>query len=651
MAGSLSSQTLPSSSDTATPLFRLGLYGGIAFTTDNVNLVLPGYSPDCGLLESGSGGGWDAGGVLDIPFLPWLTFHGRLGLSRTTGTMRHTGATFPIRSEITGDLVSGRVDEVVDYKATGIDATVSGSTRLFRDLHGEAGLGVWVRLFSDQTHSQEAVEPEELLLVNNSRRMELPSVNLFPYQPVVPVASLGLRYDLPIGEGSILSPEARVSYPFLSWTNQGGWRSLRFTAGASVRFGFPGSRPEEPFPQLPDTLPPRPPTLIADMLTAPEVVNVQIAEYDSTDWVPVLNRVFFAENQATIPRRYRELGIEETFTFSTADLTGPTIDVYHNVLNIIGFRMQRSPDVTMTVTGYRNGRERDPELGLERAKAVKEYLTETWDIFPQRLDVQGAGVSPKAVPERSPEGFEENAIVEMVPSDLNIIIPVQRTYILRVANPPSITFYPRAISEAGILDWKLEVKGEDAPWKTFSGEGRMPDSIRWDWTSDSGALPSLPLVLRYQLSVRDSALGVAETELTPIPVTLSTVRHKLEHKEQDTLIESYSLLLFDYDSPKISSADRELLEAIAAGVQPNSIVRFTGYTDSLGNAERNRKLAFQRAENAAEIFRGFAPKEVRIIVNPNGGENERFPYTTPEGRSYDRTVVIEVRTPIIRSEE
>ena len=651
MAGSLSSQNLPSASDTTIPLFRLGLYGGVAFTTDNLNLVLPGYSPDCGLLESGSGGGWDAGGILDIPFLQWLTFHGRLGISRTTGTMRHKGATFPIRSEITGELVSGRVDQVIDYKATGIDATVSGSTRLFRELHGEVGLGVWVRLFSEQTHSQEAVEPQELLLVNNSRRMELPSVNLFPYQPVVPIASLGLRYDLPIGEGSVLSPEARISYPFLSWTNQGSWRSLRFTAGASVRFGFPGSRPEDPFPQPPDTLLLRPPALIADMLTAPEIVNVQITEYDSTDWVPVLNRVFFDENQATIPERYQPLSIGQTFTFSTADLIGPTIDVYHNMLNIIGFRMQRYPDETLTITGYHNGREIDPEISLERAKAVKEYLAETWDIFPQRIDVQGAGLPPKAVPERSPEGFEENTMAELVPSDLNILIPVKRTYILRVANPPSITFYPRAISEAGVLDWQLEITGEDEPWKTFSGEGRMPDSIQWNWTSDSGALPSLPLVLRYQLSVRDSAFGTAQTELTPIPVTLSTVRHKLEHKEQDTLIESYSLLLFDYDSPEISNADRELLRAIAGQVKPESIVRFTGYTDSLGNADRNRDLGFQRAENAAEIFREFAPKEVRIIINPNGGENERFPYDTPEGRSYDRTVVIEVRTPIIRSEE
>lgn len=648
MAGSLSSQTLPS--DSTSSFFRLGLFGSVNFISDDANIVIPGYSLECGLLESGSGDGWDAGGILDIPFSSLITCHGRLGISRTTGTMRHTGQTFPIRSEITGDVVAGRVDEVIDYRTTGIDVMVSGSTQLFNELHGEVGLGAWIRLFSQQTHSQEAMEPEELLLVNNRRRMELPSVNLFPYQPVVPYASLGLRYDMPIGEGSYLSPEARLSYPLLSWITEGDWRSLKFSVGGSVRFGFPGSRPDV-IVEIPDTLPVRPPTLVADMLTFPETVNVQITEYDSTDWVPVLNRVFFEENRATLPDRYRTLNIDETLTFSPSELTGPSIDVYHNMLNIIGFRMQRTPDVTLSITGYRNGRETDPELGMQRANVLKEYLVDAWEIFPQRIDVEGAGLSPKAVPERSEPGREENAMAELVPSHPGLLIPVERVYILRIANPPGITFYPRAISEAGVRDWEVRITGQDTAWKTFRGEGALPDSIHWNWTSDEGILPTLPLVLQYQLSVRDSAMQVSTTEFVPIEVKYSSVREKLERREQDTLIESYSLLLFDYDSPKVSDADRLLLRAIAARVKPESVIRFTGYTDSLGNAERNRQLAFQRAENSAELFRTFAPENVRIVVNPDGGERERFPYNSPEGRSYDRTVIIEVRTPVQYEDE
>ena len=651
MAGSLSAQNLPPLSDSTQSLFRLGIFGGVVFGSDHVNLVIPQYLPECGSLEGVSGNGWNAGGIIDIPFSSLITLHGQLGISRMTGTLRHEGDPFPVRSSITNELVSGRVDEVIDYRSTGIELKVSGSAQVFQGLHGLVGLGAWVRLFSEQTHSQEAVEPEELLLVNNNRRLELNTGDLFPYRSVVPVASLGLRYDLPIGEGSWLSPEANLSWPLLSWTTEGNWRTWRFSVGGSVRFGFPGSRPEVPIVQLPDTAPVRLPTLIPDMLTAPEVVNVRITEYDSTDWVPVLNRVFYAENDAVIPDRYNALEIDETFTFSPADLTGPTIDVYHNMLNIVGLRMQRLPDATITVIGYRNGRETVPNLGLERANAIKQYLVQTWEIFPQRIEVEGKELPPKAVPERSPQGLEENAMAEIVPSDLNILIPVKRTYILRVANPPSITFYPRAISEAGILDWQLAVTREDGPWRTFSGQGAMPDSITWDWTSDSGTLPSLPLALSYQLSVRDSTEQTKQTERIPVEVTLNTVREKLEHREQDTLIESYSLLLFDYDSPTISGADRELLRAIAARVKPESTVRFTGYTDSLGNAERNRQLAFQRAENAATMFRKFAPKEVRIIINPEGGESERFSFAQPEGRAYDRTVVIEVRTPIIHGSE
>ena len=382
MAGLLSAQNPPSLSDTSKSLVRFGIFGGLTFVNDNVDLVVPNYLPECGLLESGSGSGWNAGGTIEIPFSRSLTFHGRLGVSRTTGTLRHEGDPFPIRSEVTGNVVDGRVDEVIDYKATGIEMLISGSTPLYEGLHGEVGLGAWIKLFSEQTHDQEAVDPGELLLVNNSRRMRINSGNFFPYRPVAPIGSFGLRYDLPIGEGSYLSPEARLSYPLLGWTSEGDWRSLRLTVGGSVRFGFPGKR-REPIVQVPDTLPPPLPTLIPDMLTAPEVVNVQITEYDSTNWVPVLNRVFFAEGDATLPDRYSRLEIDETFTFSPADLTGPTIDVYRNMLNIIGLRMQRQPDATLTINGYRNGREADPELGLMRADAVKEYLVDTWDYHTQ----------------------------------------------------------------------------------------------------------------------------------------------------------------------------------------------------------------------------------------------------------------------------
>ena len=45
---------------------------------------------------------------------------------------------------------------------------------------------------------------------------------------------------------------------------------------------------------------------------------------------------------------------------------------------------------------------------------------------------------------------------------------------------------------------------------------------------------------------------------------MTTLQQKLLEQRQDTIIESYSLLLFDYNSPIVSDADRALIHAIAA---------------------------------------------------------------------------------------
>ncbi len=131
---------------------------------------------------------------------------------------------------------------------------------------------------------------------------------------------------------------------------------------------------------------------------------------------------------------------------------------------------------------------------------------------------------------------------------------------------------------------------------------------------------------------------------------MKTLQEKLLERQQDTIIESYSLLLFAYNSPEVSRADRALLAAIASRVGPGARVRFTGFTDSLGDSTLNRDLAFERASNAAAIFSDQVVN-VDVSVNPEGGESERYPSELPEGRSYNRTVIIEVRTPITRSEE
>jgi outer membrane protein OmpA-like peptidoglycan-associated protein len=157
--------------------------------------------------------------------------------------------------------------------------------------------------------------------------------------------------------------------------------------------------------------------------------------------------------------------------------------------------------------------------------------------------------------------------------------------------------------------------------------------------------------LSYSFTVIDSSGRSTTTDLTEIDVVYHSVEQKLEHRVNDTTIASYSLLLFNFDSPRMSASDQNLVSLIAEAVEKKAFVRLIGYTDSLGEQQHNHELAMARAREVAKMLTPLVPNDVRIVVDESGGERERFPYITPEGRSHCRTVVIEVRTPTFPGEE
>jgi flagellar motor protein MotB len=156
--------------------------------------------------------------------------------------------------------------------------------------------------------------------------------------------------------------------------------------------------------------------------------------------------------------------------------------------------------------------------------------------------------------------------------------------------------------------------------------------------------------LSYLLSLKDSVNQDTLSNSVIIKVNYDSLKFKLENNRNDTIIENFSLLLFDYDSPKISPSDKILLKAIASRIVDNAIVTIIGYTDSLGAEGYNKNLAISRAKETLKYLKILVPKNVIFSVDEiNSGEFERFSYNSPEGRSHCRTVIIDVRIPIVRN--
>jgi outer membrane protein OmpA-like peptidoglycan-associated protein len=610
-------------------------------TIESGNTIVPEL---CDSIDAGSGTSFYGGAFVELPIAGMLSAQFRLGAYVESGELR-AAATRPylIRSP-EGIVVEGTYDNVLTFDRTMLAAALGVRYELGRlDLLG--GLELVREIATSHVEQRAALTPSTLLF--NGRRVDDVRSGVV-VEPAA--AALGLLasigYSLPISRHAWLVPELSLATTLSDLAGDDSeWRRTRLAVGASVRFDLL-HRPEPV--EVIDTpvVVVHVPVLRPAITTSPAIVEVRVDEYDSTEAVALLNQVFFDEGSAALPAHYRRLSDSMAARFSIGGLVGSALDVYYDLLNIVGFRMNRLSTSTLTVNGYRNGRESDRTLGRRRAEAIRRYLLDTWRIAPGRIKVTGGGLPASPARETVAEGYEENARAHLDASDPNVVGPIIRNHIKRIANPPSLVFYPRGEAEAGVRSWNLDVMQDSILWKRFAGEGAPPDSIVWDWRSNDRELPTLPMKLGYELAFEDSTGQRAATERLPITVEYRSLKEKLEHRRNDTVIESYSLLLFNFDSPNVSPADQELLRAIAGTiVEPTAVVRITGYTDSLGLESHNRELALRRAAETARILKSLAPAGTTFIVDPNGGERERFPFDSPEGRSHNRTVVIEVRRP------
>jgi len=110
---------------------------------------------------------------------------------------------------------------------------------------------------------------------------------------------------------------------------------------------------------------------------------------------------------------------------------------------------------------------------------------------------------------------------------------------------------------------------------------------------------------------------------------------------QDREVNTFSLILFDVRSSDINKANADIIEFIKGYVKPKSTINITGYTDRLGDANANQKLAQDRADATSKTLN----VKQRAAVSAKGNSalyDDRF----PEGRLYTRTVDVIVDTRI-----
>lgn len=459
--------------------------------------------------------------------------------------------------------------------------------------------------------------------------------------------ALGAGYVFKVGKSIYLTPEASFRIPFTKVSSDNAWDSYtipQLRLGLNLTFGLgkkkapevvdvPGVELEVGFKEVRG--------YDKQMNTFP-LQKITVEETQYGELFPLVPYVFFNEN-ATTPINIDALhASNKTGEFSIKELPADAMFINTQMLDIVGTRLKQNPNARITLTGtLDNQREKDTRLSADRAEFVKNYIVKNYNIDQSRIETVAGREPKKPSSTRDPEGIQENRRVEISTTNNDILAPITiESERRRIADPDLVEFITYARSNDELAEWTLEIKQAGKTIKKFNGQGE-PQPVKWQIIPNELAPSKVPLEYTFTAKTKSGATRYATSS---VPVDYYSFSRKVSEDRPDRVIYKYSLTLFDFDSPEVSEFDKRILDQhVIPNIKSNSTVQIYGYTDRIGEANYNKRLAQNRADNV----RKYLESKVKAKFETYGvGESEViFDNNSPIGRHLSRTVQIYVSTP------
>ncbi len=389
---------------------------------------------------------------------------------------------------------------------------------------------------------------------------------------------------------------------------------------------------------------------------APKIVP---AERQVKEVFPLRNSVFFNIGSSEIPSRYIQLGKDESVSFKESGLqeqqpsnlnngrSARQLNVYYNILNIMGDRMHNNPNSSVLLTGASNN---NPAEGRLMAENIKQYLVNNYDITPSRITTDGR--DKPVIPSEQPGGTRELDLlregdrrVDITSTSSALLLEVggatspflKPVQIKAYQNDPLDTYV--IFTNKGATDllnsWRVELKDEAGVVQNFGpyylDQGSVPGkTILGNNESKNYQVTMLGTTKSGEIVKRESSVSIAKSE------TL----------KQEGL--RYSIL-FDFDkADAIASYEKFLTDVVAPLIPDNGTAIIHGHTDIIGEEKYNHQLSHDRALSAKVLLERatnrLGRRNVKFEVYGFGSEPSNAPFENkyPEERFYNRTVIIDI---------
>jgi outer membrane protein OmpA-like peptidoglycan-associated protein len=371
--------------------------------------------------------------------------------------------------------------------------------------------------------------------------------------------------------------------------------------------------------------------------------TIQIEEIETTETFPLLPYVFFNEGEYKLSSTAQHLlNSAESTLFSENNIPSSTLNIYKDMLNIIAFRMQ-SEKGSVLIIGNNNTSGKDTIEGIseKRANEVANYLHNTWSIPNSRINKVIGKLPKKPSSNTNPLGQAENSRVEIESNSLSLIKPIIKQTIEISANPPSLEINLLETSSDSLASWDVSIMQNGTVFQMYKGTGKIPTKpYLWDIPVNKSIVNEEPIKVKLHAIDTNGNEQTIEKEIT---LQQLTINKKREEFKDDKKIDRFSLLLFDHNSAELDKKNVDIINTIKSFISPNSKVIITGYADITGEKLYNQELTRKRC---LEVQKKLDIPDSRTDIIPMGSDILLYNNDSPQGRSYSRTVQIQIETPI-----
>jgi outer membrane protein OmpA-like peptidoglycan-associated protein len=385
---------------------------------------------------------------------------------------------------------------------------------------------------------------------------------------------------------------------------------------------------------------------------APKLISKDL---NVSETLPLLNYVFFDKGVNTIPDRYIKLSKTDAANFKEEQLqTAQTttsngrssrqLNVYYNILNIIGDRMRSNPGSSIDLSGASSN---GAEEGKLFAEEIKQYLVSMFDINGSRISTQGR-VKP-LIPSEQPGAKKELVLLQ----------EGDRRVDITSSSPELALEVGGGMMKPVNIQTKITDPLDSHLIFNVDGASDLLKSYTIDVTDSRGGMQHYGPYYSDKESVSgNTILGSNQEGDYTVTMNGTTKAGKSVKKEakvhlirQDNATQKgyrYSILFNFNKKETIASYEKFLTDVVSPLINDGSTVIIHGHTDIIGSDEYNHTLSHNRALEAQKILEralnNSGKKNVNFETYGFGEELDKAPFenTLPEERFYNRTVIIDI---------